>query len=768
VSLRVLILFFAALVALNYYPVFLGKVPLPTDQIIQFPPYETYQSESALNFRHAEMSDTVTQFYPWRKQAAEAIRQGTFPLWNPRLLSGTPFQADPMTAIFHPLNWLFLVLPAPAAWSLSLMLKVFLAGVFTVLFLREIGASPSGSITGGLAFAFGGFMTTWIGWTHSDVSLWLPLICCFAHRLSRKPSARAAVFLAIPLAMTLLAGHPGVAAFVMVTSACYGMWIILWKHAPQYKQQVSWLLVAGVMSLGLAAIQVLPSVEWLGEIDRTLEAIWPPLPMSSALAFFSRDLSSNPNSAGIPIPLGAMYAGAFCLLGAAIAPFHANKRDVMFFGGVLIISFCSVYGIQPIEALYDRTPVFKGLKKEEALLLIDFSLAVLAGLGVSVLEGFRWSEWTVRRRVCLPAGVILAAAAFHAGAAALSKMTSSGVDWWRSPRSFRVLLVVSAAIILLRVFQVLPRRQWVVLVSIVVAVDVLSFSHAYIPFNPTLMIFPKAPAFDFLSGQPQPFRVAAVNDTIPDNMEPIYGLSSATGYDFMHRRLVSLTEGLRKDRRDLVMFTAEGILATENRVLDLLNVKYILATPFNESLAQMRTQPHRFRETWSDGAVTIFENQRVLPRTFLVPQTNIEIIPDEAGQLARVQETSFDPTRSVILPAGFKSLVAAAASNRNSEAASGVTKYEEGTNWVRIDVNAPAPSVLVLAQIYYPGWAAFIDGQRAPVLRTNYAFTGTVVEAGIHTIEFRFLPASFVLGTILSSVSILLMALVCVRHRRKE
>jgi hypothetical protein len=50
-------------------------------------------------------NDLLAQFGPWRAFFKNQLLSGHFPLWNPYLLGGCPFLADPQNMVFYPLNW---------------------------------------------------------------------------------------------------------------------------------------------------------------------------------------------------------------------------------------------------------------------------------------------------------------------------------------------------------------------------------------------------------------------------------------------------------------------------------------------------------------------------------------------------------------------------------------------------------------------------------------------------------------------------------------
>ena len=75
--------------------------------------------------------------------------------------------------------------------------------------------------------------------------------------------------------------------------------------------------------------------------------------------------------------------------------------------------------------------------------------------------------------------------------------------------------------------------------------------------------------------------------------------------------------------------------------------------------------------------------------------------------------------------------------------------------------NASAPQFAVLSEIYYNrGWNAYIDGQNADYVKTNYALRGIAIPAGKHTVDFRFEPTAYKTGNAISFWGVALIYLI--------
>ena len=66
----------------------------------------------------------------------------------------------------------------------------------------------------------------------------------------------------------------------------------------------------------------------------------------------------------------------------------------------------------------------------------------------------------------------------------------------------------------------------------------------------------------------------------------------------------------------------------------------------------------------------------------------------------------------------------------------------------RIEVSAQGPGRLVLSEIDYPGWRAYIDGKETNVVKTDNLLRSSDLPAGTHFVEFVYRPFPLYLGLI--------------------
>ncbi len=70
-----------------------------------------------------------------------------------------------------------------------------------------------------------------------------------------------------------------------------------------------------------------------------------------------------------------------------------------------------------------------------------------------------------------------------------------------------------------------------------------------------------------------------------------------------------------------------------------------------------------------------------------------------------------------------------------------IAAYDD--NRVVIDAASVDGGLLVLHDLYYPGWEALVDGAPAPIVKADLLFRGVEIPAGRHRVEFVFRPLSF-------------------------
>ena len=94
-----------------------------------------------------------------------------------------------------------------------------------------------------------------------------------------------------------------------------------------------------------------------------------------------------------------------------------------------------------------------------------------------------------------------------------------------------------------------------------------------------------------------------------------------------------------------------------------------------------------------------------------------------------------------------------------------VASYE--ATRIELSTATGAPGLLVLSEVYYPAWKAYVDGEPAPLYRADHLLRAVPVPAGEHTVELRYESRSLRIGIAISLLAYaVLVGMVVARARR--
>jgi hypothetical protein len=171
-------------------------------------------------------------------------------------------------------------------------------------------------------------------------------------------------------------------------------------------------------------------------------------------------------------------------------------------------------------------------------------------------------------------------------------------------------------------------------------------------------------------------------------------------------------------------------------------------TGMSQPLLRQHQMPPNWQPVAAMAGGTIYENQRALPRTWLVNQT-VALKPAEVLQTIQRSQLPngqpYDPLRLALVEEPLVEDPQAVLPSIDAvPGVATVTVLEQQR--VVVQTSSPNPAFLVLSDVFYPGWQATIDGQPTKIFQTNYVQRGVQVPAGEHVVEYRFEPMSFKLG----------------------
>ncbi len=726
---------------------------------------------------------------------------GTIAYWMPAMLCGQPTGAAFFADLFYPTTLLRLLVPIQIVWTWTFIIHLFLAGLGTYLFLKElrVAALPAG--LGGVAYMLAGSLIslTYAGHDGRLIgSALMPMALFFLHRGMTRRRFFYFPLVGLVLALQLLSGHLQKVYYTGLILVAYFLFMLVWtlrreRSAGQAVKLCVHFLVGLGLALALSAIQYLPIYGNLPYASRGSERGYAYASSWSMPVIETFDLLTPKFSGGLeaywsrnPFKLHSEYLGIIPLLFACVAVFRRwRDRNTKFFTfsflGALVLAWG---GNTPLYYIpYYLLPGVSKFRGPAMIFFVAaFSLVALAGLGLDyVLREMKESDTRKTVRIVMAGGAVPLVLLLFLGllkGPALSLLRSTTIQ---TPEKLAALetnypnmvggLLLAAAVAALSLLLVklyLDRKlKPVVFAACLAAVMILDIGislnlwdeqRGYIRgVPPPKEYFAPDEATAFLKQDTALYRVLPWYYERSDDGILFYnGVQSVGGQ--VPNPLQTYQDFIGSGSS--VMFRPDNLLSPN--FMDLANIKYVISqtlpddasrydTQTQQTIARIRaylSQP-RFELARAGQKYSVYRNKDVLPRAFIAP--GYQIVTNKEELLGMLLRPDVNPARTVLLykDPGF------VPGPDTVPGTAQVTSYD--CNRITISASMTAAGLLVLSENLHPDWKAYIDGKPVPVLQAYHTFRAVALPPGHHEIVFQYDPRYYEVGGALSLAGVVFL-----------
>jgi hypothetical protein len=389
-----------------------NRVPVPLDDPVRGFPYRGVLGHE-VRVGNGLTNDAVRQMLPWMQVVRDDLFRGSLPLWNKYQFSGYPLLANGQSAPLSPIFLATLFVPLPKQLVAMAFIKLFVAFLFTWLFLRDDGRSHGAALFGAVVFAFSVFQTVYLYYPLTSVTALFPMLLWSLRRTAQSQVWRWPALFSFCVAAAISGGHPESVVHLAIGAVLLIM-IDALTGAKEWRQPRVWgrLIVATIVALGIAAPAWLPVLEQVRVSKRLYEIAAaghaPSFPAASAW------LALNPNGFGHPargtwnwVTNYSMdaptYAGLLALALAISAIAARNRRLWLLLGAIALLYVISM-NWTPIGHALNAVPPLSFTANDRLRFVAVFFLAIVWERKSSIAETWLLSESRPSRCSRLPDG----------------------------------------------------------------------------------------------------------------------------------------------------------------------------------------------------------------------------------------------------------------------------------------------------------------------------------------------------------------------------
>lgn len=778
---------------------FPGRTLSASDFLWNDAPWQSSRPASVVGIgANYELTDTVEVFQPFLRYTRASLPH--IPLWNPYISGGRPYLANAQSAIFSPFNIPAYILPFLTSLAVTGFLKLFVGALGGFALGRRLGMRFGGAFVSGLVFAFGMFFVLLLGWPETSIFPIMPWALLAADSVATEPTPLWGCALSVLVALTYFGGHPETTFHVLFALLVFFVFRLLVRmrteRAPPRRLLRPALAFVGSMLVGtaIAAVVIVPFAELLAyssDYGRRLNASGDYWPRKYLGGLFLHDYWGRVTQQSNVVPfeqLRGWYAGAVTLM---LAPVALLIRPTLMRWGVALFalfSVCMVVGVPPVFTIVTKLPGFNSTHNEPMIIYFLLCIGLLAGWGLDELSSPR--PLALARRILEGRGrqVVLGVAAviflvpfvWMLGAHTLTHQDfgqALKVAWGFSDPPRENVFIGSSVARNARIVEMSSLLQWIVLagaglllialrlrhhralgstafvaaIALLLVVDLFRANMGYNPAIPRAnAVQPATASVRYLQSQrPNRFVGASVStafEPLPSDLAMNYHLYDARAYDYpTETRYDTLW---RTDVNNTPTLSQPTELASINpasiRALNLMSVADIMASPGVKfpAVPDLRLV-YRGPDAW------IYRNPQALPRVFVVDHQ--QTVSSGSAALTASTAAGFDRGGVAVTEKAVPGVAQGVGG-----ATSGTARIvSNGAERIVVDATTAQRGILVLTDVYNPGWNVTVDGRPAGSQQVDYLLRGVALGAGHHRIVFAYQPASFTIGWVVSLTSTL-------------
>ena len=726
--------------------------------------------------------DLGPYFYPIRYSLAQSLSAGELPLWDRHMGMGFPLLADFQSAPFYPPHLVFLFVSFFDAIRILFVFHYVVSALGAYALARQWGYPAYLSTIAALLFTFGGIVVSLTNvLNHFQTAVWLPWLILAGARAIRFYSGKNLIMLSVVGLIQFLAGSPELYAISLVLLYVSMVAEAKESNALSYLKPFALILLANTVIAGVSMVQLLPTLELFVQSRRPTNipyheaTAWSLSPVSLVNLFIldkevDRSLFNGVRLFfGRDIPfLVSLYMGQLCVFGLCSWFSHARRFEKLVLSSLVLLGLALALGKHSLiySLLLAYVPLFSLFRFPEKFVFLVYPLLIII-----TLRGFHAyvtsEDGNHKKSLRLFCAIVVSLTIIYCVCLLRLDYFFTLMHWADlvRPASIEDILPsllfslerqILLSLALLLVLFLYKRRTlgppvFRMLIVALVFIDLTS-AHRQFQFlvrpglvtdNPKIISNSDSERYRLFSGLPSlhPSVFTMRDRAFPEVAEAVWSSLVPNIGVFYNVDYMQEIDALSRAPYDVFLKTAQNLAPGKlYSLLGALNVKYISSySPLPEGETELVRH-------FPEYPLWLYELKRAVPRVYVVSAAEYESDPSKT--LERLASEDFDALETVLVHESISF-----GNKRGVQGEARILAYEN--HLVNIQASLDIPGILVLADSFYPGWNAYVNGRQEKIYRANLFFRAVPLTAGTHTVEFRYEPRSFAIGRAVSIITLL-------------